>query len=134
MLAAGTASSVIIMLVQFCPEPFRKCSKPEPDAGALNVKLLLVMTGHGCVQTGSRMMMPGSREFALAQTDNSANTMPPRSSLAKVLTTQAPYLKISSVVPQMRKLTHRRGSGFPSMAGEKELSRTILNDLRIIGR
>src|SRR6266568_4825259 len=102
MFAAGTASSVMIKLVQLFPEPLRKCRSPKPDAGALKLKLLLVMTGHGWVQTGSLMMMPGSTEFALAQTDNTTSTRPPRSSLAEVFTTQAPYLTRISVASEAR--------------------------------
>jgi hypothetical protein len=47
MFVEGTASSVMIKLVQLFPEPLRKCRKPNPEAGALKLKLLLVITGHG---------------------------------------------------------------------------------------
>src|SRR6266496_76935 len=83
----------------------------------------------------SLMMMPGSTEFALAQTDNSTSTRPPRSSLAKVFTTQAPYLK--SAIGRLRSARYapRRGNGLHIMKGNKNLSRPKLHSLwRIVCR
>src|SRR5215467_5335521 len=62
MFCAATAVSVIVMLVQLFPEPLIKCRRPKPDGGALKLQVLLVITGQGWVQTGSRMMIPGSYE------------------------------------------------------------------------
>src|SRR5947208_8256962 len=48
------------------------------------------------------MMMPGSTEFALAQTDNRTSTRPPTSGLAKVFTMETPYLTRTSVASEAR--------------------------------
>src|SRR6266480_3909302 len=75
------------------------------------------------------MMMPGSTELALAQTDNSTSTRPPRSSLAKVFTMQAPHLK--SAIGRLRSARYapRRGNGLHSMKGQNDLSRIKLRSL-----